>query len=131
MAAPRKVDPTADFDSAADVTKSPEDWEWETVAEGTPTGIVFETPGESFIGQYQEKRHIDREPAADGSDQSFDIHVYKGRDGELYSLPDSYALANAMSKVQPLDWCRVTYLKSVKTGRGLNDMKDYKVDVRK
>lgn len=122
---------TEDFDPTASVEKSPEDWEWETVAEGTPTGIVFEKPGETFIGQFQEMRHIEREPSADGSNQSFDMFVFKGRDGELYSLPKSYALEAAMQKVEPMQWCRITFLKEVKTGRGLNDMKDYKVDVRK
>lgn len=122
---------TEDFAADADVQVAPEDWEWETVAEGAPTGIVFETIGETFVGQYIEIRSVDREPAADGSDQSFKMYVFKGRDGDLYSLPMSYALEEAMRKVSPADWVRITYLKDIKTARNLNPMKDFKVDIRR
>lgn len=133
MTARKTVDTTVtpDFEEGADVTQTPSDWEFETVAEGAPTGIIFENPGESFIGQYVDDHHVDREPAADGSDQSFDLFIFKGRDGERYSLNKSYALEQAMEKVNKGDWCRITYTKDVKTSRNLNPMKDFRVDVRR
>jgi len=122
-----------DFVDGADVTQSPDGWDWETVSEGAPTKVVFETPGEAFIGQFQGARHIDREPNAKGEDQSFDMYVFRGRDGEMYSLPQSYSLAEAIEDMdEPFGtWMRITYLKDVPTARGQNPMKDFRVDVRK
>lgn len=129
--APKSVEPTPEFIEGADVSESPEGWEWETVAEGAPLRIIFDTIGDVFIGQYIGEEHIDQEPAADGSDQSFDLFNFRGRDGEKYAINKSYALAEAMQKVNPGDWCRITYIKDVKTSRKLNDMKDFKVDVKR
>lgn len=131
MAAPKRIDPATEFDENADVTESPEGWEWDTVAEGAANRVVFDTIGDSFIGQYIGDQHVEREPSADGEDQSFDLFNYRGRDGELYAINKSFALEEAMRKVQPGQWCRITYIKDVPTGRKLNPMKDFKVDVRK
>ena len=49
----------------------------------------------------------------------------------LYAVNKSYKLEQAMEYVKPDDWVRITYIKDVDTGRGLNPMKDYRVDVRK
>lgn len=129
MVAAKKI--SDEFTPDADVTESPEGWEWETVAEGAPTGVIFEKVGESFVGQYVDDLHVDREPAADGSDQSFDLFIFKGRDGERYSLNKSYALAEAMGKVSKGDWTRITYVKDVKVANWPTPMKDFKVAVRK
>jgi hypothetical protein len=114
-----------------DVTDAPEDWEWETVADGAPTGVVFENIGESFVGQYLEISHVDREPAADGSEQSFDLFIFKGGDGERYSLNMSYALKEAMAKVSAGDWVRITYVKDIKVAKWPTPMKDFKVQIKK
>lgn len=120
-----------EFVTDADVTQSPEGWEWETKAEAAPTTVIFEKFGETFVGQYVEKRHIDREPSADGKDQSFDLFVFRGRDNELYALNSSYALAEGMEDIEAGQWCRFTYVKDVPTGRNLNPMKSFHIDVRR
>jgi hypothetical protein len=136
MTAPKKTAPTKtvqsdDFDPSADVTVSPESWEWETVEEGASIRVIFETVGDSFIGQFIGREHVDREPAADGTDQSFDLLLFRGRDTERYTINVSFALDEAMKKVNLNEWVRITYIKDVKTARKLNDMKDFRVDVRR
>ena len=113
------------------VMESPDGWEWDTVAEESPTRILFDTKGESFIGQYIGMDHIEQEPDKDGKDQSFDLYIFRGRDGVLYSVNKSYKLEEAMQKVAEGDWTRITYVKDIPTKRGLNPMMDLRVDVRK
>lgn len=124
---------TSEFEPNADVTEVPNDWNWDTVREEVPTGILFDKQGESFVGQFVEKRHVEREPSADGTDQSFDIYIFTGRDTKPYSLSNSYALDETYDKglMKAGDWCRIEYVKDVKTGRGLNDMKDLRIQIRK
>lgn len=122
---------TPEFENGADVTTAPTDWEWETVAEGSATVVIFEKVGDEFIGQYTAEEHIEREPNAKGEDQSFDRFILIGRDGERYALNKSYALEEAMRKVQIGQWCRILYFKEIPTARGQNPMKDFKVSVRK
>lgn len=133
MTAAKSTPATPDFDPNADVTAVPDDWNWETIREEVPTGIQFTEKGESFVGNFVEKRHVDREPSADGTDQSFDIYVFTGRDGNPYSLSNSWALDEAYAGGRLVDgvWCRLEYVKDVKTARGLNDMKDIRVQIRK
>ena len=128
-AAKSKVE--SDIVEGADPTESPAGWEWETVVEGSATTVIFENIGDSFVGQYIGDEHIEREPSANGEDQSFDRFLYRGRDGERYAINKSYALSEGMTKVQPNQWCKITYIKDIPTARKLNDMKDFKIDVRK
>lgn len=131
MAAGKSVTP--DYDANADVTKNVEDWEWETARDETPTGVVFEAPGETFIGQYLERRTVAREPLADGTGGPFNLHVFTGRDGKPYALSDSFALDEAYEdgSLKSGQWVRITFIKEIKTKRGLNPMKDLKIDIRK
>jgi hypothetical protein len=124
---------TPEFEENADVTVAPSDWQWDTVRTEVPTGVVFEKPGEEFIGRFERKQHVERDMAANGEDKSFDLFVFTGRDNKPYSLSSSFALEQAyedeLFKVG--DWCRIAYVKDVKTSRGQNDMKDLRIDVRK
>ena len=121
---------TPEFDENADVTASPEDWNWETVAKEAPTKIIFDTIGDVFVGKYVGKEHIEREPDAEGKDRSFWLHKFEGRDGDVYSVNDSFDLNEKMAEDMIGKWVRLTYLKDVKTERGLNAMKSFRVDVR-
>lgn len=125
------VTPATEFEEGADPTVAPADWQWETVHDGTATVVIFDNPGDEFVGQYVGTEHVDQEPNAKGEDQSFDRFIFLGRDKERYAINKSYALAEALTKVNVGDWCRILHTKSVKTGRNLNDMKDFKVFVKK
>jgi hypothetical protein len=131
MVAKTKDAVSPDFVDGADPTESPEGWEWDTVVEGVPARVVFDTIGDNFIGQFIGREKVELEPAADGSDPSFELFLFRGRDGDRYAVNVSYALEEGMQKVQEGQWCRLTYVKDIKTGRNLNPMKDFKVDVRK
>ena len=132
-----KIDETpevaVDTEDAVDMTlltTAPEEWEFETVIDEVPTRIKFETPGESVILQYVRKEHVDQPVDREGKDQSFDLLIWKGRDGKPYSLNVSYKLDQAMEFVKPEDWCRLTYVKDVPTARNQNPMQDIKVERR-
>lgn len=122
---------TPDFVEGADPTVVPADWQWETIAEGSATVVIFENVGDEFVGQYTDDEHIEREPNAKGEDQSFDRFIFRGQDGERYALNKSYALEEAMAKVSKGQWCRILYFKDIPTARNQNPMKDFKVSVRK
>jgi hypothetical protein len=101
--------------------------EWTTVADETPSRIVFDTPGEDvFIGTYVEKRVIEN-PRGD----DFDQFVFTGTDGALYGTNSSYSLARGMAKVNPGQKVRITYVKNVPIPGQPAPMKDFKIDVAK
>jgi len=114
-----------------DVSTAPADWEFETVVEESPTTIVFDTIGDIFIGQYVGTDHIELPLDKDGKDQSFDRYTFRGRDGELYAINKSYKLESGMDKVEAGQWVRFTYMKDIPTARGLQPMKDFRIDIRK
>lgn len=120
-----------EIDPNADVTESPEGWDWETHAEGAPTNVIFDTIGDTFIGKKEGERHVEREPNAKGEDQSFDLYLFRGRDGEMYSINQSYALVEALGDVTDGTWVRIKYIKDIPTARNQSPMKDFKVDVRR
>ena len=107
---------------------APSEWEWETVVEESATTVIFDTVGDQFVGLYTGSEHIDPD---NGKDEPFDRFVFQGRDGELYAVNKSFKLETAMQDIDPGQWVRITYVKDVPTGRGLNPMKDFRVDVRK
>lgn len=111
------------------ISTAPDEWEFETVVEESPTMVVFDTIGDVFIGQYVGTEHIDPN---NGKDEPFDRYNFRGRDGELYAVNKSYKLAQAMEDkdIQPETWVRITYIKDIPTDRKLNPMKDFRIDVR-
>lgn len=118
-------------ESTVDVSTSPEDWEWETVADESPILVIFDTVGDVFIGQFKGEEHIEQAIDEKGEDQSFDRYVFRGQDGNPYAINKSYKLAQGMEKVEFDDWCRITYIKDIPTNRKLNPLKDFRVDVRR
>lgn len=106
----------------------PDDWDFETVRDSTPTRVIFEEIGETFIGQYVGKELI----TPDNIDP-FSMHVFKARDGERYAMSDSFALNdyfedNADDAIGK--WFRLTYVQDIPSKKG-NPMKDIRIDVRK
>lgn len=109
------------------VTTAPDDWEFKTVAEEGATTVVFDDIGDIFVGQYVGTEHIEPD---NGKDDPFDRFTFRGRNGVLYAINQSYKLSQAMDKVSPGDWVRLTYVKDIETKRGLQAMKDFRVEVR-
>jgi len=115
-----------------DVSTVPDDWEFETIAEESATGIVFDTIGDQFVGQYKGVEHIDPGTVdGDGKSKAFSRFLFMGRDGKPYAVPQSFKLNAAMEDVEDDQWVRITYVKDIPTGRDLNPMKDFRVEVRK
>lgn len=120
------------------LTTAPDDWEFETVREEAATRIDFNVSRESakvnggvadsVVLQYVGMQHVEQEPDKDGKDQSFDLLMWTGRDGLPYSINTSWSLMEAMKEVKTGEWCRLTYIKDLPTRRGLNPMKDIKVE---
>ena len=128
---------TADrMPDGTDTPDNPDNWQWETVQEESATRVIFDTIGDEFIGQYKGSEHITPANAgqldADGETiEEFDLFRYIGRNNEPYAINASYSLVTAMEKVKVDEWVRITYTKDLPTKRGLNPMKDFRVDVRR
>lgn len=123
-------------DETADVSTSPEGWEWETVAEESAATVVFDTIGDVFIGEYLGSEHIEpengkRNEQSGENEDAFDRFVFRARDGKRYAINKSYKLNAAMEDVDEGQWVRITYVADIETSRKLNPMKDFRVDVRK
>lgn len=110
-----------------DVSSVPSDWEFETVSAESAARVVFDTIGDVFVGQYVQEQTITPE----NGDEPFDLYIFTGRDGNSYSINKSWKIAQAMDDVKPDEWVRITYVKDIETKRGLNPMKDFKVEVRR
>jgi hypothetical protein len=112
------------------VSTAPDEWEWETRVEESPTKVIFDEVGDVFVGLYVGPLHIEREPDKEGRDQSFTLYTFRGRDQVLYAINESYQIEEAMKSVDAGVWVRITYMKDIDTARGQNPMKDFRVDVR-
>jgi hypothetical protein len=99
--------------------------EWTTVQDETPSRVIFDTIGDQFIGEYIGSSLI---KINDG--ETFTQYRFRGTDGELYGINESYKIRQAMEDVEPGQVCRITYVKDVDTGQPA-PMKDFRVDVRK
>lgn len=126
MGTAKKTDAVVENDEMTLLTSAPDEWEFETVSDESPARIVFEKVGETFVGQYVGMEHIQPENGED----PFDLYVFRGRDGNLYSLNNSFKIEKGMQDVKPDAWVRVTYVKEIPVKKG-NPMKDFKVEVRK
>jgi hypothetical protein len=94
--------------------------------------VVFDTIGDTFVGQYVGEQTITPEGTDSKGEplEPFDLYIFTGRDNNSYSVNKSWKLEQAMEMVKIDDWVRIVYVKDVETKRGLNPMKDFRVDVR-
>jgi len=116
------------------ISTAPEDWEFETVAEESPTHVLFDTVGDVFIGQYQARITIEHTVPVDKDHPEginrFDLFTFRGRDGVLYAVNTSGKLDEAMKEVDSGQWVRLTLIKFIPSKKG-NDFKDFRVEVKK
>lgn len=112
------------------VSTAPDDWEFKTVIEESPTGVVFDTVGDVFIGQFVDRITITPDKPEKGEAKDpFDLFRFRGRDGELYAINPSGKLDRGMSVVNAGDWVRITLIKLIPSSKG-NDFKDFRVEVK-
>src|SRR6202035_5937076 len=100
----------------------PAEPQWETVAEASPTRVIFDTIGDEFIGTYKGVSHIDPD---NGKDDPFDVLLFEGLDGELYSMSGT-KLMKEFSKIPPGTMSKITYVKDLPSNKG-NPFKDMKI----
>lgn len=122
------TEPSVDDIDETLLTTAPEDWEFETVSEESPIGVVLENPGDTFIGQFDGDMTISPE---NGKDDAFEVFLFIGRDERRYSMSKSYKLNAGMAAVSKGQWVRITLVKEIETGRGLNSMKDFRIEVKR
>lgn len=105
---------------------TPDDGNWEVVAEESAARVVFDTVGDQFTGVYKgvEEIHPD-------NDEPFSMFRFQGMDGEPYAINQSYRLREGMAKVNIGDVTRITYVKDIATGKNLNPLKDFRVEVKR
>lgn len=101
--------------------------DWVVVQEESPTRVLLDTVGDIFVGVYLGEEHV--APESEGQ-EPFSLFVFRGRDGELYALNQSYNLRKAMEKVAEGDLVRIQYYKDIPmSSGGRNPLKDFKVSV--
>lgn len=115
------------------MAEADENTAWDVVTEESPTKVIFDTIGDRFIGDYAGELNVPAEQniSKDKPEgEAFDLYLFRGLDGKLYSFNKSTKLELAMEKVSKGQRCRLTYVGDVPTSRKLNPMKDITVDVR-
>jgi hypothetical protein len=135
MNTPENADPNEvdmDAETLALLQNAPEDWVFDTVLDQSPTQVDMEKPGDTFIGQYVEVRHIKPDKGGD----EFDLIIFTGRDDNPYSMAPSYKLEKAFMKpeagkeIPTGTWCRITLVQLIDTG-SKQPLKDYKVEAKR
>lgn len=111
------------------LTETPDGWEFETVAEESAITVIMEHEGDRFIGQFIGEEHIAPEENGKQFD-AFDRYTFRGQDGRVYAMNQSYKLKQAFESVAEGDWVRITLVKFIPSSKG-NDIKDYRVEVRR
>jgi hypothetical protein len=96
---------------------------WQNVAEESATRIIFDTPGDVFVGTYLGHELV-------GPDKDMDYLMFRGEDDVLYSTSAGYKLTQAFDGVAEGTMARITFVKEVDMGPGRNAMKDYRVDIK-
>lgn len=118
-------------------TENPASDGWTTVQEESPAVLVFENPGDQFVGRYIGPETVT--PEGEG-EEPFTRYTFRAEgnpaeaeipDGTLVAINSSWRVESAMGKVEPGDLTRITYTKDIKTKRGLNPLKDFRVDVKR
>lgn len=107
------------------------DSEWTTVADETPAQVIFDTIGDTFEGTYVEKREIvnpNPDPKT-GEHSKWNQYVFRGTDGELYGINESYSIAKGMAEVPFGTYTQLEYKKSVEVGRP-SPMRDFIIRTR-
>lgn len=107
--------------------------EWTTVIDETPTRVVWENPGEQFIGVYVGHLIVNDEKM----DEKYDYVLFRGTNGVLYSMSNSYKLRESFGdglteESGPVTEglkVRLRYVKDVPMQTGRNPMRDIAVDV--
>lgn len=108
------------------------DDDWNTVAEGSRTRVLFDEIGDEYIGQYQGAESIlDPETGEEMRYLNFLTHGAQNslEDGELVAISRSYALDQAFETIPEGLLCRIRLIKITPSKRG-NDFKSYKVQTR-
>lgn len=110
------------------LTQAPDDWEFSTEVAEAPIQVELEL-GESIVLYFEGIEHIVPD-GAKTADDAFDLLTFTGRDGVRYAMNPGYKLDRYFRSAEPA-WYRITLIKELPTGRGLNPMKDYKVEKKK
>lgn len=110
---------------------------WETVVEEAGIKVQFDEIGDVFIGVYLSTETITDPNPKEGDDGEFLAANFTGEfpeevKGKPCQLFPGWKLRNALSQVNSGDMVRITYVKDLKmSGAGRNDMKDFRVEIRK
>lgn len=98
---------------------------WEMLQEESAEGFKFENIGDQLVGVYRSIEHIEPEEG-----EPFDRVVLDTDEGPV-AIPTSYSVMRAIGKAEPGDRLRITYIRDIQTSRGLNPMKDFRVEVQR
>lgn len=126
MSQVEEIVPQTDEIDESLLTTAPDDWEFETVVDESPVRIIFDTEGDTFIGQFEGRKTI----TPDNGDDPFDIFVFRGRDERLYSVNTSTKLDGVLTNETEGKWVKLELIKLIPSKKG-QPFKDFRISVRK
>ncbi len=97
---------------------------WNVVSDESPTKVIFDTIGDVFQGVFEGEKEITPKEG-----DPFTMYLFRGPDGELFGIPESFKIKTGMAEVKAGQECRIEYVKDVNVGRP-QPMKDYRISVR-
>lgn len=113
---------------------------WESVNEGAPQKWVPQEVGDNIVGIYMGFEDITIQDVKTGEDKDIRYYDIRDDDGNLWSVPNSFQIAKGFERklsddspaVNIGDTVRLTFTGEVDLGKpGRNNMKNYKLDVRR
>jgi hypothetical protein len=111
--------------------------EWadaDVLSDESPSVITFDTIGDVFIGRYRGSETVTPEEGETFRQDRFTVAGDQPglSNGAIVAIRPGYQLREAFDKLQAGDLVRIEYLKDIPTGKpGRNDLKDFKVQVRR
>lgn len=112
------------------VTDVVSDSEWETVSAESGTPVKFDV-GTVFVGTYVGMKHIVPPSATDENDE-FDQATFVDPEGVTRTINPGYKLTEALADIEEGQIVRITRMDDIPAkDAGKNDMKDFRVEVKK
>ena len=94
-----------------------------TVDVGSSEAVKFEALGDAFTGVFLGLEDITTEEG-----EVLPMASFIGPDGKGYCLFPNVVLRRGLAKVEPKEWCRITFDKEIDTGKP-SPLKSYRVEV--
>lgn len=98
---------------------------FEVVDRGSGEIINFPTMGDYFVGIYEGLEEVTNEEG-----EQLPMATFTGANAKSYCIFPNRSLKRGLGKVEPKQWCRITFIAEIDTGKP-SPMKSFVVEVAK